>query len=71
MTVVIMAASLSCVPAPAVRIFVLPLIVIFMLVYLGKLTLETATDWQAQYSRRLHLAAGLLMLAAGVTVWLT
>lgn len=49
-------------------IFVSPLIVISVLIYLGKLTLETATDWQAQYSRRLHLAAGLLMLAAGIAV---
>ena len=50
-------------------VFVSPLLVISVLVYLGKLTLETATDWQAENSRRLHLVAGLLMLAAGIAVF--
>ena len=49
-------------------IFVSPLVLIAGLVYFGKLTVERASDWQAQNSRRLHLAAGLLMLAAGVGV---
>ena len=49
-------------------IFVLPLIVIAILVYLGKVTVEKASDWQAKNAKRLHLVAGLLMLAAGIGV---
>lgn len=49
-------------------IFISPLILIAVLVYMGKLTVEKASDWQAKNSKRLHLAAGLLMLAAGIGV---
>lgn len=49
-------------------IFVAPLVLIAALVYLGRLTVENASDWQARNARRLHLAAGLLMLAAGAAV---
>lgn len=49
-------------------IFVAPLVLIAILVYLGKLTVEKASDWQAKNAKRLHLAAGLLMLAAGIGV---
>lgn len=49
-------------------IFVSPLVVIAVLVYLGKMTVEKASDWQAKNVKRLHLAAGLLMLAAGIGV---
>ena len=52
-------------------IFVSPLIVIAILVYMGKVTVERASDWQAKNSKRLHLAVGLLMLAAGIGVLLT
>ena len=38
------------------------------LVYAGKLTVEKASDWQAKNSKRLHLVAGVLMLAAGIAV---
>jgi cytochrome c biogenesis protein CcdA/glutaredoxin len=49
-------------------IFISPLVLIATLVYLGKLTVEKTSDWQAQNAKRLHLAAGLLMLAAGIGV---
>ena len=49
-------------------IFVSPLILIAGLVYAGKLTVEKASDWQAKNSQRLHLVAGVLMLAAGIAV---
>lgn len=52
-------------------IFVLPLVFIAVLVYFGKMTVERAADWQAKNSRRLHLIAGLLMLAAGIGVFVT
>ena len=52
-------------------IFVSPLVLIAVLVYMGKLTVEKASDWQAKNSRRLHLVAGLLMLAAGIGVLYT
>ena len=51
-------------------IFISPLIVIAILVYLGKLSVEKASDWQARNSKRLHLAAGVLMLVAGIAVLL-
>lgn len=49
-------------------IFVSPLILIAVLVYLGKWSAEKASDWQAQNSKRLHLIAGVLMLSAGIGV---
>ena len=49
-------------------IFISPLVLIAALVYFGKVTVEKASDWQAQNAKRLHLAAGLLMLAAGIGV---
>jgi cytochrome c biogenesis protein CcdA len=49
-------------------IFVSPLILIAALVYMGKVTVEKASDWQARNSKRLHLAVGILMLAAGLGV---
>ena len=52
-------------------IFVSPLILIAALVYMGKLTVEKASDWQAKNAQRLHLVAGLLMLAAGIGVLYT
>ena len=35
----------------------------------GSIDNGRATDWQAENSRRLHLVAGLLMLAAGIAVF--
>ncbi len=52
-------------------IFVSPLILIAALVYMGKLTVEKASDWQAKNSRRLHLVVGVLMQAAGIGVLYT
>jgi len=52
-------------------IFISPLILIAVLVYMGKVTVERASDWQAQNAKRLHLAVGVLMLAAGIGVLLT
>ena len=52
-------------------IFISPLILIAILVYMGKVTVERASDWQAQNAKRLHLAVGVLMLAAGIGVLLT
>ena len=52
-------------------IFVLPLVFVAILVYFGKVTVEKAADWQAKNSRRLHLIAGGLMLAAGIGVFIS
>ncbi len=49
-------------------IFVFPLVLIAILVYMGKLTVEKTSDWQAKNAKRLHLIAGVLMLAAGIGV---
>ncbi len=49
-------------------IFISPLIFISIMVYVGKLSVEKASDWQAKNSKRLHLVTGVLMLAAGAAV---
>ncbi len=51
-------------------IFVSPLILLTILIYLGYATVERAIDWKERNLRLLHLVAGLLMLGLGVWVFL-
>jgi len=55
-------------------IFVLPMIAITLAVYFGLTTAERAEEWRTRNLRRLHLFAGVIILALGVgmlaTLWL-
>jgi cytochrome c biogenesis protein CcdA/glutaredoxin len=55
-------------------IFVLPMIAITAAVYFGLTTAEKAEEWRTRNLRRLHLFAGIIILALGVgmlvTLWL-
>ena len=55
-------------------IFVLPMIGITLAVYFGLTTAERAEEWRTKNLRRLHLFAGIIILALGigmlVTLWL-
>ena len=55
-------------------IFVLPMIAITAAVYFGLTTAERAEEWRTRNLRRLHLFAGIIILALGVgmlvTLWL-
>ncbi len=52
-------------------IFVLPLIIITILVYIGFSTTEKATAWKDRNIRLLHLIAGIIMIVLGAWVlWL-
>jgi cytochrome c biogenesis protein CcdA len=48
--------------------FVLPLIAITSLIYLGFASVEKATEWKDRNIRRLHLIAGIIMLVLGLIV---
>lgn len=50
-------------------IFVLPLLAILALVYLGFLNVEKAEHWKQRNIRLLHLIAGIILLALGVWVF--
>ncbi len=50
-------------------IFVSPLILLTVLIYLGYASIEKAIDWKERNLRLLHLVAGLLMLGLGVWVF--
>ncbi len=50
-------------------IFVSPLILLTILIYLGYASIEKAIDWKERNLRLLHLIAGLLMLGLGVWVF--
>lgn len=49
-------------------IFVSPLILLTILIYLGYASVEKAIDWKERNLRLLHLLAGLLMLGLGVWI---
>lgn len=55
-------------------IFVLPMIAITLAVYFGLTTAEKAEAWRTRNLRRLHLFAGIIILALGIgmlaTLWL-
>lgn len=46
-------------------IFVMPLIVINFLVYLGSTTLQNVADWKDRYIRHLHLFDGIILIGLG------
>jgi cytochrome c biogenesis protein CcdA len=48
--------------------FVLPLILLTLLVYSGYSNVEKATEWKEHNIRRLHLFAGIVMLALGLLI---
>jgi cytochrome c biogenesis protein CcdA len=48
--------------------FILPLIIITLLVYLGFTSVEKTTKWKDRHIRILHLIAGIVMLALGLFV---
>ena len=49
-------------------LFILPLLVIIGLIYLGKSSVESARKWKDRNIRILHLIAGLLLLGLGIWV---
>jgi cytochrome c biogenesis protein CcdA/thiol-disulfide isomerase/thioredoxin len=48
--------------------FVLPLVIITVLVYAGFTSVEKTSEWKERNIRRLHLIAGIIMLALGMVV---
>ncbi len=48
--------------------FVLPLVIITSMVYLGFSNVEKATEWKERNIRLLHLISGLIMLALGILI---
>lgn len=49
-------------------IFVLPMLIITVLVYVGYTTVEKVSGWKDKNIRYLHLVAGLLLLALGLAM---
>ncbi|NOQ56414.1 MAG: hypothetical protein GQ477_06465 [Nanohaloarchaea archaeon] len=50
--------------------FILPLIIITLLIYLGYTNIENATKWKDENIRKLHLVAGIIMLILGTIILL-
>jgi cytochrome c biogenesis protein CcdA len=48
--------------------FVLPLVLITLFMYFGLSSVEKTTEWKERNIRKLHLVAGLIMLALGIIV---
>ena len=48
--------------------FVLPLIFITFMIYLGFVNVEKTTEWKERNIKRLHLIAGLIMLILGMLI---
>ncbi len=48
--------------------FVLPLLLIIALVYLGYSSVQQAAEWKERNTRLLHLVGGLIMIALGIVV---
>jgi cytochrome c biogenesis protein CcdA len=48
--------------------FVLPLVIITLAMYFGLTSVERTSDWKDRNIRRLHLVAGIIMLALGAAV---
>jgi cytochrome c biogenesis protein CcdA len=49
-------------------VFILPLLVITFLVFRGFTTIESADRWKEKHTRKLHLIAGIVMIALGVVI---
>jgi cytochrome c biogenesis protein CcdA len=49
-------------------VFILPLIAITLILYLGHSSVEKANEWKDRNIRRLHLIAGIVMLVLGLMV---
>ena len=50
--------------------FIAPLIMVTFLLYFGMSTTESAGKWKDRNIRKLHLIAGIVMLALGLIVFL-
>jgi len=48
--------------------FVLPLVIIILLIYVGLTNIEKATEWKERNIKLLHLIAGIIMLILGIIV---
>lgn len=48
--------------------FILPLIIIFILIYYGFVSIEKTKKWQKENIERLHLVAGIILLLLGIVV---
>ncbi|MEA3399212.1 MAG: cytochrome c biogenesis protein CcdA [Patescibacteria group bacterium] len=51
-------------------VFILPLLIILLLIYLGISSIEKAKNWKDKNIKILHLISGLIMLALGIWVLL-
>lgn len=51
-------------------VFVLPMLVITLIVYVGIARVQDVTQWEAKYLKYLHLGAGVVILALGVLMLL-
>lgn len=49
-------------------VFVVPLILLTLFIYLGLTNVEKASEWKEKNIRKLHLIAGIVMLALGLIV---
>jgi len=49
-------------------IFILPLIIISFIIYLGKATIEKTNDWKVKYAKTMRLFGGLVMLIIGLMI---
>jgi cytochrome c biogenesis protein CcdA len=49
-------------------VFVLPLVVITLLIYLGFANVEKSTEWKDKNIRMLHLVAGIIMTVLGILI---
>lgn len=48
--------------------FILPLLLITLMVYVGFTNVEKATEWKERNVRKLHLIAGIIMISLGLAV---
>jgi thiol:disulfide interchange protein len=49
-------------------IAILPLIIITLLIYRGRASIENISAWKEKHVRKLHLIAGILLLAVGISM---
>jgi cytochrome c biogenesis protein CcdA len=49
-------------------VFILPLLVVTFLVFRGFTTIESADKWKEKHIRKLHLIAGIVMIALGAVI---
>jgi cytochrome c biogenesis protein CcdA len=49
-------------------VFVIPLIALTLFIYFGLTNVEKASEWKEKNIKKLHLVAGIVMLALGLIV---